>query len=123
MAQLTVAVGGLLVVLGVAGYVMTSMVSPTALIPAVFGAVLAVLGLLGRAETRRKSMMHLAMGVALLGIIGSIGGLASVPVLLSGAPVERPAAVIAQSVMAVTLIAYLGLGIRSFVQARRRQAA
>lgn len=122
MAQLTVAVGGLLVVLGVTGYVMTDMVSLTALIPAVFGAVLAVLGLLGLAEARRKSMMHLAMGVALLGLIGSMGGLASVPALLSGAPVERPAAAIARSVMALTLILYLGLGIRTFVQARRRQA-
>jgi hypothetical protein len=122
MAQLTVTVGGLLVILGVAGYVMTDMVSPTALIPAVFGAALAVLGLLGRAEARRKSMMHLAMGVALLGIIGSIGGLSSLPALLSGAPVERPAAAIAQSVMALTLILYLGLGIRTFVQARRGPA-
>jgi hypothetical protein len=122
MAQLTAAFGGLLVVLGVAGYVMTGMVSPTALIPAVFGAVLAVLGLLGRADARRKSMMHLAMGVALLGIIGSIGGLASLPDLVSGAPVERPAAAIARSIMALALILYLGLGIRTFVQARRRQA-
>jgi hypothetical protein len=119
MSQMSVVVGGLLVVLGVAGYVMTGMVSVTALIPAFFGVVIAACGVLARAETRRKTMMHAAMGVALLGILGSFSGLIAVSRgLMAGEPLG--AAAISRSLMAGMLIVYLVMGVRSFIAARRR---
>jgi hypothetical protein len=119
MSQMSVVVGGLLVVLGVACYVMTGMVSVTALIPAFFGVVIAACGVLGRAEARRKTMMHAAMGVALLGILGSFSGFIAVARgLMAGEPLG--AAAISRSLMAGLLIAYLVMGVRSFIAARRR---
>ena len=119
MANLTVVIAVVLIALGAIGYIATDMVSPTALIPAVFGIVLLALGLYGRQENRRKIAMHLAMGIALVGIFGTMRGLLQLPTVLAGGQVERPAAVIAQGLMALLLIIYLGLGIRSFVNARR----
>ena len=119
MSQLTIVIGLVLIVLGLVGYVATDMVSPTALIPAVFGLVLLVLGFYGRSDRTRKTAMHIAMGIALVGIFGTMRGLVQLPTVLSGADVERPAAVIAQGLMALLLIVYLGLGIRSFARARR----
>ena len=119
MANLTVVISVILIALGIIGYIATDMVSPTALIPAVFGIVLLVLGLYGRQENRRKIAMHLAMGIALVGIFGTMRGLLQLPTVLTGGQVERPAAVVAQGVMALLLIIYLGLGIRSFINARR----
>lgn len=119
MANLTVVIGVILIALGTIGYIATDMVSPTALIPAVFGIVLLVLGLYGRQENRRKIAMHLAMGIALVGVLGTMRGLLQLPTVLGGGQVERPAAVVAQGLMALLLIIYLGLGIRTFINARR----
>lgn len=119
MSTMSVWVGVLLIALGVGGYVMTGMVSVTALIPALFGVVLAGLGLWGRDAAKRKTAMHAAMGIALVGIAGSISGLIALPGLLAGGPVARPAAVYSRAAMAALLIVYLALGIRSFVAARR----
>ena len=53
MAKLTVFVAGVLILMGVGGYVASGMVSVTALIPAFIGAPLALLGVLALAESRR----------------------------------------------------------------------
>ena len=119
MTALSQTVGLLLMVLGIGGYVMTGMASPTALIPAAFGMVISGLGYYGRHESTRKVAMHIAMGVAMVGMLGSITGLLSMPALLSGAEVARPAATISRSLMAVILLVYLAAGIRSFRTARR----
>jgi hypothetical protein len=119
MSSLSVWVGVLLIALGVGGYVMTSMVSLTALIPALFGVVIAGLGAWGRDAARRKTAMHAAMGIALVGILGSIRGLIALPGLLAGGTVARPAAVYSQAAMAIVLIVYLAMGVRSFIAARR----
>jgi hypothetical protein len=119
MAQLSQVVGLLLMVVGVAGYFASGVASPTALIPAAFGLVIWGVGYLAKRDIRRQAAMHVAMIVALLGIAGSIRGLASLPVLLTGGDVARPLAVVSQSVMAVVLIVYLAKGIQSFRAARR----
>ena len=119
MTALSVWVGVILVVLGVAGYLMTDMVSPTALIPAFFGIVLAILGVVGKAPERRRTAMHIAMVVALVGVLGSISGLPAMFTMLTGGTIARPAAAVARSLMALLLIGFLAQGIRSFIQARR----
>jgi hypothetical protein len=114
MVQLSLWIGLLLVALGIVGYVGTQMISITALIPAAFGVLIVLAALYGRAESRRRTAMHLAMGIALLGILGSFRGLVDV---LGGA---TGAASVARATMAALLIVYLAMGIRSFVAARRR---
>jgi hypothetical protein len=123
MANTTIAFGVAFIVLGVAGYVGSGMASPTALIPAAFGVVFCILGALARDENKRKHAMHAAALLGLLAVLGSARGLARIGAVLSGEPVERPAAVIAQSIMALLGIVFVALCIRSFRDARRSRVA
>jgi hypothetical protein len=122
LAGTTIAFGVVLIVLGVAGYVASGAVSITALIPAIFGVVLAALGALARNEGMRKHAMHGAVLVGLLGFLGSARGLLQLPALMSGGDVARPAAVIAQSVMAILMLLFVVLCVRSFINARVRRS-
>jgi hypothetical protein len=123
MANTTIGFAVALILLGLLGYVGTGAESPTALIPAIFGVVLLVLGMLARSPQRRKLAMHIAVVVGLLGFAGSFRGLMNLGPLIAGEPVARPTAVIAQSVMALLMGLYVVLCIKSFVDARRRPAA
>ncbi len=107
--------GLLLIVLGIASYVVTERTSVTALIPAFFGAVLVVLALVARNENARKHAMHAAVAVALIGAIASL--IRAIPAVAGGG-ISRPA-VLAQLAMAVLLLVYVALGVRSFIAARK----
>ncbi len=74
--------------------------------------------MLARNEAMRKHAMHGAVLVGLLGFLGSARGLLQLPALMSGGEVARPAAVIAQSVMALLMALFVGLCVRSFISAR-----
>lgn len=117
MASTTIAFGVVLIVLGLASYFLTGMVSFTALIPSVFGVVLALCGMIARDERKRKHAMHGAVLVALLGFAGSVPGLLRIGQYFDGTA-ARPAAVLAQSMMAVLMLIYLVMAIRSFAAAR-----
>ena len=122
MATTTIGFGIVLIVLGLGGYFGTDRVSLTALIPAAFGLLLVIFGALARDEKRRKLAMHIAVTVGLLGFLGTVSGLVKLPTLLSGGEVARPAAVIAQSIMAVLMAIYVAMCVKSFIDARRRRA-
>ena len=122
MANTTIGFGIVLIVLGLGGYFGTDRVSLTALIPAAFGLLLVIFGALARDEKRRKMAMHIAVTIGLLGFLGTVSGLVKLPTLLSGGEVARPAAVIAQSIMAVLMAVYVGMCVKSFIDARRRRA-
>lgn len=120
MPKTTILFGVVLIVLGIVGYIATGAVSVTALIPSFFGGVLALLGWLALNEKYRRHAMHIAVVVGLLGFLGTARGLAALPRLVSDAGgVERPAAVVAQAIMAILMIVYVALGVRSFIAARR----
>lgn len=118
MARNTIGFGVALVVLGIIGYVGSGADSITALIPSFFGAVFVALGAVARAVERRALMMHIAAVLALVGVAGSITGLIDLPDLLAGNDLDRPWAVAVQSIMAVVLVAYLVMAVRSFIAAR-----
>lgn len=120
MAKLTIALGVILIALGLAGYFGAGRASLTALIPAFFGLPLLLLGIAALDDRWRKHAMHGALLLALLGAAGSARGLTKLPALLSGDAVERPAAVMAQSAMAILCFVFVVLGILSFIKARRR---
>ena len=119
MPAITMILGVLLTLLGVGFYFGTGASSVTALIPAFLGVPLFVAGVLARREGWRRHAMHAAVLIALLGAVGSARGLLQLPALLLGQEVTRPAAVTAQSLTAVLCLAFVGLAIRSFVQARK----
>ena len=117
MPSTTIALGVALIIVGLAGYFLTGAVSLTALIPAGFGVVLAVSGLIARDERKRKHAMHAAVVVALLGFLGSVRGLLQIGDLFNGTA-ARPAAIVSQSIMAVLTLGYIVMAVRSFVRAR-----
>jgi len=120
--SLTIALGAALIVVGVAGYFLTNGVSVTALIPAAFGVVFTLAGVIARDERARKHAMHVAVAIALLGFLGSVRGLLQLDDVFNGTA-ARPAAVVAQSIMAVLTLGYVALGVRSFVNARASRRA
>jgi uncharacterized membrane protein len=118
MPYVAMALGSLLLLIGVGFYVGTGATSVTALIPAFLGIPIEVAGVAALREGWRKHAMHAAALLAVLGFLGSARGLLSLPALLSGGEVARPAAVVAQSLTAVLCLAFVGLAVRSFVRAR-----
>ena len=100
--------------------------SPTALIPAFFGAAFLLLGLLASfKESFRKHAMHAAAIVGLFGFLGGLGmGLPKLEII-SGQPPKRPEAVTAQIMLGVLCGIYTLQCVKSFIDARkaRKQAA
>ncbi|HDS74543.1 MAG TPA: hypothetical protein ENN56_03290 [Firmicutes bacterium] len=123
MARFTVIIGIMLIALGVLGYSMTGRESVTALIPAFFGLPLGVLGWIGLQPERVKLTMHIAVVMALIGLIGSVRGIPAFVEMMSGGEVARPGAAVAQTLMALICGVYVVASIRSFVQARLRRKA
>jgi uncharacterized membrane protein len=84
MAKLTIGFGALLALVGVVGYLETHFWH--ALIPVVLGFLLALLGLLANTEDvkRRMLSMHIAVTLGLLGFLGTIPGLIAMGAYLSG---------------------------------------
>ncbi len=118
MAPVTIVFGIVLIVLGAGSYVGTGSAHPTSLIPAAFGGLLLLLGLIALKESLRKHAMHFAAMIGLLGFLGgAIMGVPKLPALLAGTA-ERPTAVIEQLALAVICLAFVALCVRSFIAAR-----
>lgn len=123
MAKVTIGVSVFLILLGVVSYFATGMVSVTALIPAFFGVVLLLIGWLALRPNLRMHAMHGAVLLALLGLGGSFGGVVKAMKWIGGTAPDRPAAVVVQTIMAVVLVVYVILCVRSFIDARRNRTA
>lgn len=123
MPTVSIAFGAALIALGLWGYFGTGTTSLTALIPAVFGLVLAACGASARNEKNLKMAMHIAAMVGLLGFLGTVPGLLKLPALLGGEAVARPQAVISQSIMAGLMLVFVVLCVKSFVDVRRARKA
>lgn len=122
MPSTSILCGILLILVGVIGYgygLTGANASPTALIPAIFGALLLVFGLVGQArENLRKHVMHAAVLVGLLGFLATASSILKITALLDGTA-ERPSAVAAQLAMAVICLVFVILCVNSFIAARR----
>jgi hypothetical protein len=122
MAVNAIAFGLALIAIGVGGYLGTGRTSATALIPAAFGAVLLVLGLVARrGGSARKNAMHVAAAVALLGAIGSL--MRPAMKAARGEAVDWASTpVVLQLATGVLCIVFVVLCVRSFIAARRAPA-
>ena len=118
MSTISIVCGVVLILIGVAGYgygQSSGNASITALIPAFFGVVLAVLGVVGgKIESLRKHVMHAAAAIALLGFILTAGRLVARLRDITLTP-----AVASQAAMALVCLVFVLLAIRSFREARR----
>jgi uncharacterized membrane protein HdeD (DUF308 family) len=123
MPLLTIAVGIVLSLLGILGYVFSETRSLTALIPLVFGSLLEVCGVLAMNPAMKKHAMHGASVLALVGVAGSAMGFVSFLKLISGGSVARPLGAQMQAAMFVVCLVFLLLCVRSFREARARRLA
>jgi hypothetical protein len=117
MGPVTIGFGILFIALGLIGY-LPRQTSLTALIPAAIGLAFVVLGFLARQDRLRMHAMHAA---ALLGLVGFIGSVVMVVRALSRGEIQVPLAFTMQILMAIGCAAFLGLCIKSFIDARRRR--
>ncbi len=121
MPSTAIGCGLALILLGIAGYVwgrLDGNASLTALIPAIFGLVIALLGAFASSnEKLRKHLMHVAMLVGLIGfvipayrLLSNLGGLSFSP------------GTVANALMALFCLIFVVMGIQSFINARRSGA-
>ncbi len=119
MPAVTIAYGALLIALGAGFYFGTGQESVTALIPAFFGLLVVVCGILARREHLLKHAMHGAAALGLLAFLGGLPGLLRAFALLGGGEVARRNAVLEQATMALLSLVFVVLCVKSFIDARR----
>jgi hypothetical protein len=112
--------GIVLILIGVAGYVYgmsTGHASVTALIPAAFGLVIALLSAVGRAnESIRVHMMHMAVLIGLIGLV-----IPAYRLLSNLGDLSLSAAVVSQLAMAIVCFLFVIASVQSFINARRNR--
>jgi len=118
MAKVTLLFAALLIALGLAGFLGTGSQHPTALIPTWIGLALGIFGALAisPSEGRRKLFMHVNVTIALLGFIGTV-----VEIIRSSLLAKAPdtIAMASKYSLAILLLIYVILCVRSFIAARR----
>jgi len=125
MAKVTLIFAVLLIGLGLGSYFGTGSVHPTALIPTWFGLALGIFGLLAMSPDagRRKLYMHINVTIGLLGFLGAASrAIMSYGHARSQGIEPDRIALGAQATMAVLLLIYVLMCVRSFIEARRSRA-
>lgn len=116
----TIICGVLLILVGIFGYVFSIIDgsnAPTALIPAAFGILLAILGLVARAkESLRMHVMHVAV---LIGLIGFV--IPAWRIISQISNIRVSLAVLSQIAMSVICLVFVILCVKSFIDARRNR--
>ena len=127
MPKIAMTVGVLLIVLGVGTYGAAAAgltggeVSKTALIPAGFGILLLLCGIVVQAKPNlRKHVMHVA---ALIGVLGVVGALMRPLRALSAGTFALSLPVAAQLLMAALCAIFVVLCVKSFIEARKARDA
>lgn len=124
MAKVTIVFGVLLIILGLVGFIGTGSAHPTALIPTWWGLAMCLGGFLAisPSESRRKLLMHINVTIGLLGCIGAFAsGLHSYGHTRSLGLDPDYKALAAQLAMAILLLIYVNLCVRSFIDVRRKR--
>ena len=122
MVGTTALYGIFVTALGIIGYFASGQESKTALIPCVFG--LPVLALAVTAWLKPKLTKHTMLAAAIiagLAFLGTLRGFGGAITLLTGGAVERPAAVIAQVVMALISLLYVVMYLLRWRQAQNQR--
>ena len=124
MPKVTIAVGIVLVLIGLGAYALTGH-HPHSFIPVGFGFVLAILGVLANTpDTKRRALlMHIAVTAGLLGFLGTIPGLIGVTKMALGQATARPDAAKVQALMGTVCLIFVLLCVRSFIEARKARTA
>ncbi|MCA8987023.1 MAG: hypothetical protein KDA78_05250 [Planctomycetaceae bacterium] len=123
MAQIAIVTAALLIIEGLFGYLGAAEESRsmTALIPAIFGVLIGISGLIALKPSLRMHAMHGAVTFGLLGALAAWGRtIPNAIKLTQGAEINQRAALMVL-LMAVICTVFVVLCVRSFIAARRRQ--
>ncbi len=125
MANITFTLSGLLIALGLAGFISTGSHAPTSLIPAGIGILFLLFGAMARSSDPKRRMlwMHIAVTVALVLFLSTIPADVAVFRLAHGATLVRPVAILEKAAMSLLCLLYVLLAVRSFINARRERLA
>lgn len=114
--------GILLILIGIIGYVFSIIdgnTSLTALIPAAFGILLAILGFVAKSkESLRMHVMHVAVLVGLIGFI-----IPAWRILSTISNIKVSLALFSQAAMSLVCLVFVILCVKSFIDARRNRVA
>ena len=125
MPSTSIACGALLILIGILGAVAGQLhgrFSPTALIPTIFGVLMAACGFLAwKKPDLRKHLMHGALLVALLGLIGTFMS-PGIRKAISDGQIGDGTSFTAQISMGLICLLFIILGVKSFIDARRNPA-
>jgi len=122
MAKVTLVFAVLLIALGLVGYLGTGSLHPTALIPTWIGLALGIGGFLAIStnESRRKLFMHINVTIGLLGFLGgAIEALRGYAHARAQGIEPDQIALASKLTLAVLMLIYVNLCVRSFIEARR----
>jgi hypothetical protein len=121
MVKVTLVFAVLLIALGLAGYLGTGSLHPTALIPAWIGVALGFGGLLAISpyESRRKLFMHINVTIGLLGFLGGAVEVVRGYVHATFVDVTGMIALASKLALTTLLLIYIIFCVRSFTAARR----
>ena len=111
MYRVTILFGILLGITGVVGFYQSGAEHPTALIPTFIGIPLFVCGIIAAKEAMRMLAIHIAVLVGLIGFIGAAATLFKAD--------QEMAAIVSKSITSVLCATFVGLCVRSFIQARK----
>ncbi len=118
MPSTSIISGVLLILIGIMGYVFSIFdgnTSLTALIPAAFGLLLVIFGLIAKSkENLRKHLMHAAVLVGLLGFL-----IPTIRLISQANNIKISLAVLSQAAMAIVCLFFVILSVQSFINARR----
>ncbi|MEM1212936.1 MAG: hypothetical protein AAGI68_11645 [Planctomycetota bacterium] len=125
MPKFTIAIGVILVILGPAAYVLTDRTSFTAMLPAAFGLLTTLCGVLALKPSLTKHAMH---GAALVALLGTLGGLGmaipgTIKWLASNTGDQLRPAVVTQWLLGIPSVVLLIACIRSFIAVRKQRQA
>ena len=115
MYRVTILFGILLGITGIVGFYLTGAEHLTALIPAFIGIPLFVCGIIAAKEAMRMMAMHIAILIGLIGFIGAAATLFKAD--------QEMAAIISKAITSVLCATFVGLCVRSFIQARKSREA
>ena len=122
MAKITLVFSIVYILMGLLSYILSGKASMTALIPSFFGVFYGVFaGLSLWKPTLNKHMLHASMTLTILALGGTFKGFMNLIKWLSGETIERLLAVQVQGAFFILSAVLLGLGINSFIQARKNK--
>lgn len=120
MAKTTIWLGVALILIGLFGWVSSSYIWPS-LIPVFVGVALCLFGGLALTDNpkRRMLFMHIVVTVELIGFIVTVPSIAHYAEMMRGRQFPHPVVVEENTAVAVVLLFFVLLSIRSFIMARR----